>query len=76
PELLACLDVFVQPSQREAMSITLLEGMAAAKPVVASDIKGNREVVTNGLDGLLVTPSDPEALSQAVIELLGDPARA
>jgi glycosyltransferase involved in cell wall biosynthesis len=76
PDLLACFDVFVQPSLREAMSITLLEGMAAARPVVATDIKGNREVVTDGVDGLLVEPSAPEALANAVIELLEDRERA
>jgi glycosyltransferase involved in cell wall biosynthesis len=76
PELLACLDVFVQPSLREAMSVTLLEGMAAAKPVLASAIKGNREVVTDGVDGLLVTPADSEALSKAAIELIKNPERA
>lgn len=76
PELLACLDVFVQPSQREAMSITLLEGLAAAKAVVATDIKGNREVVTDGVDGVLAAPADSEALATAVIGLLDDPARA
>jgi glycosyltransferase involved in cell wall biosynthesis len=58
------------------MSITLLEGLAAAKPVVATDIKGNREVVTDDVDGLLVAPADSEAMVNAVIKLLDNPERA
>jgi glycosyltransferase involved in cell wall biosynthesis len=72
PELLACLDVFVQPSLREGLSITLLEGMAAAKPVVATAIKGNREVISPGVDGVLVEPVDSEALARTIVKLIQD----
>ncbi len=48
----------------------LLETMAMAKPIVATDIDGIKEVLNNGEAGLLVQPKDPEALSGAIIDLL------
>jgi glycosyltransferase involved in cell wall biosynthesis len=76
PELLGCFDVFVQSSLWEGLSITLLEAMAAAKPIVATDIKGTREVITDGVDGLLIEPADPTALADAIVELLQNRERA
>jgi len=72
PELLACYDLFVLPSLWEGLSITLLEAMAAAKPVVATDIKGTREVITDEVNGLLVPPADPEALADGIVHLIRD----
>lgn len=76
PALLACFDVFAQPSRWEGLSITLLEAMAAARPIVATDIKGNRELVAHGVDGLLAASADSQALANAIIELLQDRKRA
>jgi glycosyltransferase involved in cell wall biosynthesis len=73
PELLAASDVFVLPSSiREGLSISLLEAMAAERPVVVTDIGGNREVVQNEQTGLVVPPADGEALAQALVRLLTD----
>jgi glycosyltransferase involved in cell wall biosynthesis len=76
PKFLACLDIFVQPSPREGLSITLLEAMAAGRPVIATNITGNREVVEDGVNGVLCQPMDSMALANALIDLLENPEKA
>jgi glycosyltransferase involved in cell wall biosynthesis len=72
--LTADLTVAVLPSVREAQGISILEAMARRVPVVASAVGGIPEVVTSGVDGLLVPPADPAALAEAVLRLLRDEA--
>jgi glycosyltransferase involved in cell wall biosynthesis len=67
----AC-DVFVLPSEYEAFGIVLLEAMACEKPCVATDVGGVPEVLVNGKTGILVEYGNPDALANAIIELLGD----
>ena len=69
---LAALDVFVLPSAWEAFPISLLEAMACAVPVVATDVGGVGEAVEDGVTGRLVAPGDEAALAAALAELLGD----
>lgn len=70
---LAAMDVFVHPSLWEGLSISLMEAMAASCPIVASDIWGNREMIRNGVNGLLVEPANPAALAEALCSVLGKP---
>ena len=69
-ELLAVMDLFVSSSLWEGLPTVLLESMAARVPVVATDVSGTRELVQDGVTGLLVPPGDPRALSRAMIHML------
>jgi glycosyltransferase involved in cell wall biosynthesis len=76
PQVMAALDVFVQPSLREGLSIALIEAAAASLPSVACTIVGNAEIVRHGQTGILVPPADPAALGTALRSLLEDPEAA
>jgi sugar transferase (PEP-CTERM/EpsH1 system associated) len=75
PALLRAFDVFVLPSRREGISNTLLEAMATAKPVVATAVGGNSEIVVDSVTGQLVQPSDPAALAERLLAYIDDPRR-
>lgn len=67
PELLAAIDVYVQPSIYEGMPNALMEAMAAGKPVIGSNVDGIQELVTHGETGWLVEPCNPQALADRII---------
>jgi alpha-maltose-1-phosphate synthase len=75
-QLLSHARVFCCPSVYEPLGIVNLEAMACGAAVVASRVGGIPEVVADGETGLLVPPSDPSALANALNELLADPTRA
>jgi glycosyltransferase involved in cell wall biosynthesis len=64
--------VLVLPSRREALGIALLEAMSLERPVVAFDVGGPREVISNGDNGFLVKPADIEGLAEAIVRILKD----
>jgi phosphatidyl-myo-inositol alpha-mannosyltransferase len=69
-------DVLCAPSLRgESFGMVLTEAFAAGTPVVASDIAGYRDVVRDGVDGVLVPPADPQALAEALRDLYEEPER-
>ena len=77
PALLAACDVLVQPSASfEGFGLAALEGMAAGRPVVATDVGGVGEVVLHGRTGLLVPPRSAPALARALTQVLRDPRLA
>lgn len=73
--LLTLADICVLPSLSEGMSNSILEYMSAGKPVVATRVGGNPELVRDGVNGVLVPKEDPEALKTALLSLVEDKAK-
>jgi glycosyltransferase involved in cell wall biosynthesis len=71
-ELLADCNVFVLPSINEGFSLSILEAMAACKPVIATFVSGTAEAVVHGKTGLLVPPADSTALMRAIRQVLSN----
>jgi glycosyltransferase involved in cell wall biosynthesis len=76
PDLLAASDLVVLPSLFEGLPLSVLEAMAAERPVVATRIGGTEEAVAHEITGLLVPPSDPAALAAAIRRIRTDPLLA
>ncbi len=72
---LAAAGIVLMPSRSEGLPVVLLEAMAYGRAVVATSVGGIPELLRDDVDGLLVAPSDPNALVAAVTQLVGDPAR-
>jgi phosphatidylinositol alpha-mannosyltransferase len=73
PHYYQAADVFCAPAiASESFGIILLEAMSMGKPIVASNISGYANVVSHGVDGLLVPPADKDKLAKALVSLLGD----
>jgi sugar transferase (PEP-CTERM/EpsH1 system associated) len=75
PELHAASDVYVNSSTYEGMSNTILEAMATRRPVVATAVGGNVDLVRDGVTGHLVPPGDWKGMGDRIAELLADRAR-
>jgi glycosyltransferase involved in cell wall biosynthesis len=72
PQLLGAADIGVLASHEEGFSNAVLESMAAALPMVVTDVGGNAEAVVAGETGYVVAPHDPAELSQAIVRLARD----
>jgi len=70
PRIMRSLDTFVLSSWSEGMSNSILEAMCSRKPVVATAVGGNPELVVEGKTGLLVPSNDHQKMGQAILELL------
>jgi len=75
PAVLAETDIFVLPTRLpgEGCPVALLEGMACARPCVATDVPGSRDVIEHEKNGLLVPPGDSQAMAQALQTLISSP---
>ena len=70
PQILGNAAVFVLPSYYEGLPNTLLEAMACGTPVIATDIKGNADLIENRITGYLIPPADPKALYSAILNVI------
>ncbi len=75
-DLLAAIDIVVQPSLAETFSQVMVEALASGKPLVMSDVGGSRDTISHGDNGLLVPPGDAEAIEGALRTLLDAPQLA
>ena len=75
PELIAAADVVCVTSDVEGLPMSVLEAMALARPIVATDVGGLREIVIPGRTGSLISAADATALSEELLRLASDPAR-
>jgi glycosyltransferase involved in cell wall biosynthesis len=73
--LLPALDAYLCSSDYEGVSLSILEAMAAAQPVVATAVGGNPELVTAGVTGELVAPRDATGMARAIVKVLESPDR-
>jgi len=73
PRMLAALDIYVQTSVNEGLSLSILEAMAAGKPVIATNVGGAQEVLTHQETGILIPPESASAIKAAITDLLDHP---
>ena len=70
----ACADLFLHTSHQEGLPVAVMEAMACGAPVVASRIRGNVDLIEEGVNGLLCDPRDAEGFASQIRKLLEDPA--
>jgi len=70
--VLAACDLFTMASDNEGLPVALMEALALGLPVAATRVGGIPEAVTDGVEGLLVPPTSPEALADAIATIAGD----
>lgn len=70
------LDVYVQPSWTEGLPCAVVEAMAMARPVIATDVAGNREAVEPDATGVLIPSGSPDAWRDAILDMAASPERA
>jgi len=73
PYFLSELSAFVQPSLDEALPLVILEAMSLGIPVIATEVGGIPDVVSDGVSGILVEPKNPVALADAIQKLIKNP---
>lgn len=73
PSIVAACDLLAQPSREESFGLVLLEAWLMGRPVIGADIPATRDLVVDGDDGLIVPPSSPVTLADAILRLIGAP---
>ncbi|MDZ7961402.1 MAG: glycosyltransferase family 4 protein [Aulosira sp. DedQUE10] len=72
PEWMQAMDIFIHASDNEPFGIVIIEAMVLGKPVIAGDAGGPREIITDGVNGLLTPYNDADALAIAILRYLDD----
>src|SRR5690606_2923771 len=72
PEILHGIDIYCLPSLWEGLPIGMLEAMAMGNPVVTTSVDGAKEVIADGINGMLVPPRSPDRLAEALTALGSD----
>ncbi|HOW36380.1 MAG TPA: glycosyltransferase [Candidatus Omnitrophota bacterium] len=75
PELMSSIDIYCLPSRYEGMPMSILEAMAAKKPVIATNVEGIKEVIENGFNGILIKENSAEELASAISDLIKNESR-
>jgi glycosyltransferase involved in cell wall biosynthesis len=73
PAFLAALDIYIQPSINEGLSLSILEAMAAEKPVIATMVGAADELIQDGVNGILVPPYSSSALQRSLLDMIQNP---
>jgi glycosyltransferase involved in cell wall biosynthesis len=74
-DFLNAIDIYAQPALSEGLPLAVLQAMAAGKPILATRVGGIPEAIRDGIEGLLVEPRDPEALTSGLAQLIRDPEK-
>jgi|GEM_PF-150881 len=72
PKMLNLMDFYVSTSLDEGLSNTILEALAAGKPIIATNVGGTPEIIKDGINGFLIQPKDEKRLSHIILELLSN----
>ena len=76
PRICSCADVFLHTSYQEGLPVAVMEAMACGTPIVASRIRGNVDLIEDGVNGLLCDPKDAEGFADKIQTLLKEPELA
>ena len=74
PELYRCCDLFVFMSFREGLSVALMEAMSSAMPIICTKIRGNTDLIEDGVSGLFCE-NTPQALAEMLLKMYADPEK-
>jgi glycosyltransferase involved in cell wall biosynthesis len=72
PDIMAATDIFLMSSVLEGLPLALVEAMAYGRPIIATAVGGNAEIIADGVSGMLCPPRDSKCLSRRLAALLAD----